>query len=99
MTFHGTVLPKQTEKISGQSVQKILEYGYVDNKPNKDVDGTSFDISWAVNENGKPVNLPSIDFVRVYTAVDENGGVSSSHPAFDDFEQKIRQETRKSCHH
>ena len=76
MTFHGTVLPKLTEKINGQSVQKILEYGYVDNKPNADIDGTSFDISWAVNENGKAVNLPSIDFVRVYTAVDENGGVT-----------------------
>jgi hypothetical protein len=43
----------------------------VDNKPNSDTIGTSFDISWAVDPNGEPVSLPTIDFVRVYTAVDE----------------------------
>ena len=70
-TLYGAKLPSQTQKISGQVVQRILEYGYVDNKPNKDIDGTSFDISWAVDENGLPVSLTTIDFVRVYTAVDE----------------------------
>ncbi|MBR0196300.1 MAG: hypothetical protein IJQ32_08700 [Paludibacteraceae bacterium] len=70
-TLYGAKLPSQTEKISGQVVQRILEYGYVDNKPNKDKDGTSFDIAWAVDANGLPVTLPSVDFVRVYTAVDE----------------------------
>lgn len=70
-TLYGAKLPSQTEKISGQVVQRILDYGYVDNKPNNDIDGTSFDISWAVDESGQTVNLPSIDFVRVYTAIDE----------------------------
>lgn len=70
-TLYGTKLPSQTEKISGQVVQKILDYGYVDNKPNKDKEGTSFDLSWAVDANGNPVNLKTIDFVRVYTAIDE----------------------------
>ena len=70
-TLIGAKLPSQTEKISGQVVQRILEYGYVDNKPNKDIDGTSFDLSGAVDAAGQPVNLPSVDFIRVYNAMDE----------------------------
>lgn len=70
-TLTGALLPPQSKVISGQNVQRILDYGYVDNKPNSDTIGTSFDISWAVDPNGEPVSLPTIDFVRVYTAVDE----------------------------
>ena len=70
-TLYGAKLPSQTVKINGQTVQKILDFGYVDNKPNKDTIGSSFDISWAVDSNGQSVSLPMIDFVRVYTAVDE----------------------------
>ena len=73
-TLRGALLPPQTQKINGQYVQRILEYGYVDNKPNKDLDGTSFDLSWAVDANGNTVSLSAIDFVRVYTAVDETLG-------------------------
>ncbi len=72
LTFTGALLPSQTVVISGQNVQRILDYGYADNKPNNDIDGTSFDISWAIDESGQPVALPSIDFVRVYCAVDES---------------------------
>ena len=70
-TLHGAKIPPQTEVINGQNVQRILEYGYVDNKPNTDIEGTSFDISWAIDTNGNAVTLPSIDFVRVYNAADE----------------------------
>ena len=70
-TLTGSLLPSQSVTISGQNVQRILEYGYVDNKPNTDKEGTSFDISWAVDANGQPVMLDKIDFVRVYNAVDE----------------------------
>ena len=70
-TLYGAKLPSQTETISGQKVQRILDFGYVDNKPNTDIEGTSFDISWAVDANGQSVSLPTIDFVRVYTAIDE----------------------------
>ena len=62
--------------ISGQLVQRILDYGYVDNKPNTDIEGTSFDISWAVDADGQPVHLTSVDFVRVYNAVDEVLGMT-----------------------
>ena len=69
--LHGTKLAPQTQVISGQNVQRILDFGYVDNKPNTDVEGTSFDISWAVDADGNSVSLPTIDFVRVYNASDE----------------------------
>ena len=70
-TFSGALLPVITENINGQYVQRILEYGYADNRPNSDKEGTSFDISWAVDTDGQSVSLPCIDFVRIYTAVDE----------------------------
>ena len=70
-TLSGTRLAPQTEVINGQNVQRILDYGYVDNKPNTDIEGTSFDISWAVDANGNTVSLPTIDFIRVYNASDE----------------------------
>ena len=70
-TLYGTKLAPQSVTISGQNVQRILEYGYVDNKPNTDLEGTSFDISWAVDANGNAVQLDSIHFVRVYNAADE----------------------------
>jgi len=70
-TLTGALLPPQTKVISGQNVQRILDFGYVDNKPNTDQEGTSFDLSWAVDAAGQAVNLPSVDFIRVYNAVDE----------------------------
>ena len=75
-TLSGAKLAPQTQVISGQNVQRILDYGYVDNKPNTDIEGTSFDISWAVDADGNPVSLPTIDFVRVYNASDEILGMT-----------------------
>ena len=71
LTFTGARLAPLTVNINGQNVQRILDYGYVDNKPNTDIEGTSFDISWAVDADGQSISLPCIDFVRIYTAVDE----------------------------
>ncbi len=70
-TLYGAKLAPQSVTISGQNVQRILDYGYVDNKPNTDIEGTSFDISWAVDANGHAVLLDSVDFFRVYNAADE----------------------------
>ncbi len=70
ITFEGVRLANTTEKISNMYVQRVLEYGYADNKPNTDTLGTSFDISWAVDTDGNPVVLPSVDFIRVVTAID-----------------------------
>ena len=70
-TLSGALLPSQSTTVSGQVVQTILDYGYADNKPNTDTIGTAFDLSWAVNSIGQPVALTTVDFIRVYTAVDE----------------------------
>ena len=57
-----------------------FRYGYADNLPNftDDADATSFnyegcgiDISWAVDENRQPVHLDFVDFVRVYTGLNQ----------------------------
>ena len=57
-----------------------FRYGYADNLPNftDKADATSYnyegcgiDISWAVDENRQPVNLDFIDFVRVYTGLNQ----------------------------
>ncbi len=57
-----------------------FRYGYADNLPNftDNADANSFnyqgcgiDISWAVNEARQPVNLDFIDFVRVYTGLNQ----------------------------
>ena len=36
--------------------------------------GNAFDIDWAVDEDGKPVYLEGIDFIKIYTAVNANAG-------------------------
>ena len=57
-----------------------FRYGYADNLPNftDNADATSYnyegcgiDISWAVDEQRQPVNLDHIDFVRVYTGLNQ----------------------------
>jgi hypothetical protein len=37
--------------------------------------GDAFDISWATDENGQPVQLEGIDFIRIYTGVNVNASV------------------------
>ena len=57
-----------------------FRYGYADNLPNfsdksdassYNYEGCGIDISWAVDENRQPVNLDFIDFVRVYTGLNQ----------------------------
>ena len=35
---------------------------------------SQFKIDWAVDKDGKPVHLDGIDFVKIYTAVNQNCG-------------------------
>ncbi|MEE1346980.1 MAG: cell surface protein, partial [Bacteroidales bacterium] len=46
----------------------------VDNHPNAALGLTSFDIDWAVDEAGRSVSLPGVDFIRVYTSVNQACG-------------------------
>ncbi len=75
--FRGTLLSDNAEDISGIGTYYVLysfPWGYVDNHPNEYADLNSFDISWAVDSKGNSVQLPGIDFIRVYTGVNQYCG-------------------------
>lgn len=81
MTFRGTKLADNYIDAGGNGsyyVQFPYEWGYVDNHPNEvSADGrnlSSFDIDWAVDEQGNSVRLRGVDFVRVYTGVNQYCG-------------------------
>lgn len=54
------------------------DWGYADNVPNNQ-SNIQFDIDWAVDEEGNQVQLPGIDFIKIYTAVHQfNGSIGES---------------------
>lgn len=76
ITFKGTLLPNNAidESNTGEYwVQYSFNYGYADNAPNND-DASAIDIDWAVNSNGNKVYLPQIDFVKIYSALNQECG-------------------------
>lgn len=78
LSFTGTLLPPNavnqgTEKVP-YWVLGSFGYGYVDNAENRNREACSFDIGWAVDENRQPVKLPGADFIRVYTALNQQCG-------------------------
>ncbi len=77
LTFGGTLLAPNGHDISGYGTYYVLysyPWGYVDNHPNEYADLNSFDISWAVDVAGNPVELPGVDFIRVFTGVNQYCG-------------------------
>ena len=68
MTFKGTKLPNSAIDMSGGNgnnwFQPFFGEGYVDNQPNAMEPG--FNIDWAIDEDGNPVSLDHIDFIKVY---------------------------------
>jgi len=75
MTFRGTLVAGNAVKNekTGNYTLFLLDYGYVDNYPNNN-DRSKFNIDWAVDEDGKPVDLPGIHFVKVYTCMNQYAG-------------------------
>ena len=69
LTFKGTKLPNSAIDMSGGNgnnwFQPFLGEGYVDNLPNNMEPG--FKIDWAIDDDGNPVELDHIDFIKVYT--------------------------------
>lgn len=75
LSFKGTLLPTNAlnRKPKGNDwLLSSLRYGYVDNVPNADSIGNSFNLDWAVEPvSRQPVSLTHADFIRVYTALNQ----------------------------
>jgi len=77
ISYTGTLLPANAVDTSGIGRYFILycfDWGYADNHPNEFVDLNSFDIDWAVDGQGRHVNLAGVDFIRVYTGIKQYCG-------------------------
>ncbi len=73
MTFQGTRLPDNGVKKDGIFTLIAYDYGYVDNYPNAS-EKSHFDIAWAIDNQGNPVQLSGVDFIKIYTAVNQYNG-------------------------
>ena len=73
LKFTGTLLESNYTEKNGIWTGKQYAYGYVDNAPNNSED-SNIDIDWAVDKNGNPVKLMGIDFIKVYTATNQEAG-------------------------
>lgn len=75
LTFKGGRLPNNAVDQSGNGTYWVQyryssdSYGYADACPAQDSIASSFDISWAVDADGRPVQLENVNFVRVATGV------------------------------
>jgi len=77
--------------LSGANATDYYRFGYADVRPNGSSIGTpvnpyatapsalaggdGFDLSWAVDEDGIPVSVNNVHYVRVYSAVLYNAGI------------------------
>nr|WP_220485305.1 PKD domain-containing protein [Myroides sp. WP-1] len=76
LTFKGTLLPDnavQTGDSENSWQLKTLAWGYADNYPNRQ-EGSKIDIDWAVDHKGNKANLPGVDFIKIYTGLNQEAG-------------------------
>lgn len=99
LVLSGRLLPPNARwetKPSGSSQWILYSYGwgYADNHPNNS-ELSNMDISWAVDAEGNSVELESIDFVRVVTAVNQqlDKGVGETSTEFAGVEPLSRPST------
>ncbi len=87
LTFKGTRLPdngvNEGTSDAPYFVLQRFDYGYADNYPNyytsgdmegQRQEGAKIDIDWAVDKDGNAVKMPGVDFVRIYTGVNQSNG-------------------------
>ena len=75
LKFKGTKLANTVVEASGFYQLPGFNWGYIDNQSNAEtIDKNGFKIDWAVDENGNPVHLNTIDFIKVYTAQLQEAG-------------------------
>ncbi len=74
LTFKGTLLPPNARNTgTAEQPYRVLDaydWGYADNQSNAS-EKSDIDIDWAEDKNGNPVHLKGIDFVKVYTGVNQ----------------------------
>lgn len=76
LSFQGTRLADNAIDESGDGSYYVLyayDWGYADNHPN-DSEKSNFNIDWAVDAEGNPVHLQGIDFIKIYTGVNQFNG-------------------------
>lgn len=77
LTFKGTRLPQNGINRGTESkpyfVLFSFSYGYADNAVN-DTKAALIDIDWAVDSKGNAVSLPGVDFVQIYTGINQVNG-------------------------
>lgn len=76
LSFTGTCLPQNGIDESGAGNYYVLykfNYGYADNEINTQ-DDSAIDIDWAINSKGQKVSLPGVDFIKIYTGVNQENG-------------------------
>jgi len=75
LTFKGTCLPQNGVVGTGstRSTTYQFRYGYADNELDSK-DNSAIDIDWAVDRKGEKVNLPGVDFIKIYTGVNQEVG-------------------------
>lgn len=78
IVFHGSRLKDNAvdeprEGMPEHWVGYCYPRGYADNHPNNK-EQCKFKIDWAVDKNGNPVVLDGVDFIRIYTAVNQSSG-------------------------
>ena len=74
LVFEGARLPDNYEFINNQYILYPYEYGYADNHPDT-CHMAQLDIEWAVDEEGTPVHLNEVHFIKVYTALLQQCGM------------------------
>ncbi|MDD4630619.1 MAG: PKD domain-containing protein [Proteiniphilum sp.] len=78
LKFTGTRLPDNVTSTEGIYLLQSYEWGYADNVANND-SRAQLDIDWAVDAAGNKANLTGIDFVKIYTGVNQfNGRIGES---------------------
>lgn len=106
MTFYGSRLKDNAvnEPRPGMPehwVGYCYAYGYADNHPN-DEKGALFKIDWAVDKEGRSVKLDGIDFVKIYTAVNQYcgwmGEISTEVQAVEDLHFAKKEINAKANH-
>lgn len=65
---------KVSTNASGWTILEAFKWGYVDNLPNTNQKGNSFDIDNAVDSTGKSKQLKEVKWLRVHTAINQVNG-------------------------